>query len=238
METPPTPRRIQAAVVALAPVALLAALLAHPHLPGRLPNDAAVAAAVVADPLRWALSHLAAALASGLVAVAFLIVRSHLRRVAREEWSALGLPFIILGSTLYAVLPGMEFAPLTAAAIGADPEAAQGALGPWFLPLLLTAGITFAVGAVAFAVGILRSGALERRTALLVAGALGVMGASRLVPFAVVQFHVQGAAALLALWPLAWAMWTVPASRSAPGPEADAASDPIPLSTPQLGRTP
>jgi hypothetical protein len=203
--------RLQAAMVALAPAALLAAFLSHPHLPGRLPNDAAVGAAVLADPRGWALSHLGFALASGLVALAFLAVRSHLRAAGEDRWSALGVPFVILGSTFYAVLPGMEFAPLAAAEIGADPAAAQGALGPWFVPLLFTAGLTFAVGAVAFAAGVVQSGILGRGTALLVAGALVVMAASRLVPFAVVQFHVQGLAALAALWPLAWVMWTAPA---------------------------
>ena len=35
---------------------------------------------------------------------------------------------------------------------------------------------------------------------------LVVMAASRFVPLAVAQFYVQSAAALIALWPLAWAI--------------------------------
>ena len=203
--------RLKATVVAAAPAALLAALVAHPHLPGRLPNDAAVAAAVLADPVHWGLSHLAASVASGLIAVAFLCVRSWLRAVGDDRWSGPALAFIILGSTLYAVLPGMEFAPLAAARTGADVEAAQAALGPWFVPVLFSAAFVFAVGALGFAAGILRSGALTPGLAAFVAAALVVMAASRFVPFAVVQFHVHSLAALAALWPLAVVMWKTPA---------------------------
>ena len=203
--------RLKAAVVVAAPAALLAALVAHPHLPGRLPNDAAVAAAVQADPVHWGLSHLAASVASGLVAVAFLCVRSWLRAAGGDRWSGPALAFIILGSTLYAVLPGMEFAPLAAARTGADVEAAQAALGPWFVPVLFSAALAFALGALGFAAGILRSGVLAPGLAAFVAAALVVMAGSRLVPFAVVQFHVQGLAALAALWPLAAVMWKAPA---------------------------
>lgn len=202
-----TRTRLQAAMVAMAPAVLLIALLYHPHLPGWLPNEEAVASAVIADPGRWAVAHLGAALASGLIAVAFLAVRSHLRTRGEDRWSAWGLPFIVLGSTLYAVLPGMEFAPLAAEATGADVVAAQAALGPWFLPILLTAAVIFAVGALGFAVGVTRSGVLAPGPTLLVTAGLGVMAASRFVPLAVVQFHVQGLATIAALWPLAYVMW-------------------------------
>jgi hypothetical protein len=205
-----TRARLKAAIVAVAPVALLAAFLAHPHLPGRLPNDAAVAAAVLADPGHWGLTHLAGGAASGLIAVAFLFVRSHLRTAGEDRWSGPALVFIILGSTLYTILWGMEFAPMAAAVSGADVEAAQAALGPWFVPMLFSAGLVFAVGALGFAAGVVRSGVLAPGIAALVAAALVVMAASRLVPFAVVQFQVQGLAAVLALWPLAFVMWKAP----------------------------
>ena len=203
--------RLMATVVAAAPAVFLAALVAHPHLPGRLPNNAAVAAAVLADPGHWGLTHLAGGAASGLIAVAFLFVRSHLRAAGEDRWSGPALVFIILGSTLYTILFGMEFAPMAAVVSGADAEAAQAALGPWFVPILFSAGLVFAVGALGFAAGVVRSGVLAPSIAALVAAALVVMAASRLVPFAVVQFHVQGLAALAALWPLAAVMWKAPA---------------------------
>lgn len=204
--------RLQAAMVAVAPATLLATLAYHPHLPGRLPNAAAVATAVQADPVRWAIAHLGTAVASGLIALAFLAVRSHLRAAGEDRWSAWGVPFIVLGSTLYAVLPGMEFTPLAAVAIGADAEAAQGALTAWFVPLLFTSALTFGLGALAFAAGISRSGVLTPGTTRLVVAALAVMAASRLVPFVVAQFYVQGVASLIALWPLALLMWRASAT--------------------------
>jgi hypothetical protein len=46
-----------------------------------------------------------------------------------------------------------------------------------------------------------------------------VMAISRLVPVGAVQFYVQGAAGVVALWPLAYEMWRHPeAARSAGQP--------------------
>jgi hypothetical protein len=53
--------------------------------------------------------------ASGLLVLAFLAIRSYLREAGEDRWNILALPFIVVGSTLFAVLPGMEFAPLAAA---------------------------------------------------------------------------------------------------------------------------
>src|SRR5918996_4801792 len=105
--------------VMVAPVVLLAALVAHPYLSGRLPNDAEVAEAVAGGTTRWGLVHLATSVASGLIILAFLAVRSYLREAGEDRLSTLGVPFVVLGSTLFAVLPGMEFAPLAAAETGA-----------------------------------------------------------------------------------------------------------------------
>ncbi|MDP8929880.1 MAG: hypothetical protein M3O70_15260, partial [Actinomycetota bacterium] len=63
--------------------------------------------------------------------VAFVAIRSYLRQAGEERFSAFGLPFIVIASTLYAVLPGLEFAPLAAAKTGGDVRAVQAALDPW-----------------------------------------------------------------------------------------------------------
>jgi hypothetical protein len=212
--------RIRAVLVALTPPALAAALLAHPHLPGRLPNPQAIAEAVLADPSRWAAAHLAAAVASGLVAVAFVLVARHLREAGEATWSGFGLPFVVLGSVLYATLPGMEFAPWAAAETGGDVVGAQVAIGSWFLPTLLASALSFGIGAVAFAGSVTRSGVLGPGMARWVAAALVVMALSRAVPYVAVQFHVQSAAALAALWPLAFVMWREGKPASAPAPDA------------------
>jgi hypothetical protein len=205
-----TRSRYRAAIVAIAPIALLAAFLWHPYIPGRLPNEAAIAAAVAADPTRWGLVHVAAGLASGLVIIAFIAIRGYLREVGEVRWSGLGLPFIVIGSILYTLLPGMEFAPLAAVGAGADPEAAQAALQPWFLPVLVAGALTFALGTVGFSKAIADSGALSPTVTRGVVAALIVMAASRFVPFTAVQLYLQAVAAFVALWPLAFQMWNQP----------------------------
>jgi hypothetical protein len=210
-----TTSRTRAVATALAAPALLAAFAWHPYLHGRLPNAHAVADAVAEDPTRWGLAHLAAGIASGLVALAFIAVRGFLRERWDDSWSALGLPFVVIGSVLYAMLPGMEFAPLAAVAAGGDPEAAQKALEPWFLGVLLAGGVTFAAGVLCVAKGIAGHGVLSPGVTRLVVAGLVVFAVSRVVPLFAVQGYVQAAAALVALWPLAGRMWS-PSGRPQP----------------------
>lgn len=206
--TETTISRFRAVVTALAPVALLVAFVWHPYLAGRLPNESAVADAVAAGPTRWGLAHLAAAVASAVVVLAFIAVRGFLRERGENLWSALGLPLVVIGSTLYATLPGMEFVPLAAIEAGTDAAAAQEALGPWFLPVLLASALTFTLGVLAFAAAIARRGTLGPGLTRLVVIALVVFAACRFVPVFAVQSYVHVAAGALALWPLAGRMWT------------------------------
>lgn len=208
--------RYEAFIVALAPAALSIALVAHPYLPGRLPNEAAVAAAVAANTTRWGLVHLAAGVASGLVILAFLAVRDYLREAGDHRLSALGVPFIVMGSTLFTMLPGMEFAALAAAETGTDPTDiadAQAALQKWFVPVLAIGALTFAIGVVVFIRGITAAGILSTPLTALVVGALAIMALSRFVPLTAAQFYLQSAAGILAFWPLAHHM----AKRPTPG---------------------
>lgn len=211
--------RSRAAIVVIAPAVLLAGFLYHPHF-AVLSDTAAIAAAVAADTTRWGVAHLAVGVASGLMVLAFVALRGHLREAGEERWSAVGLPFIVVGGTLYTLLPGMEFAPLAAAKIGADIEGAQVAVDPWFLPTLLTGAVIFGLGVISFAVGVGRAAVLSPGVTSVVVGALAVMAASRFVPLGVVQFYVQGGAAIVALWPLAYTMWKAPQSIPAGLPRA------------------
>ncbi len=204
-----TRARFGASIVALAPAVMLVGLFAHPYI-AILPDEAAIAEAVPADTTHWGLVHLTAAVASGLLVLAFLAIRSYLREAGEERWSVLALPFIVMGSMLFAFPPAMEIAMLAAAEEGADLQAVLTALDSWFFPILLTAAVTFAIGVFAFAKGIADSRILGRRLTWLVVGALVVMAVSRLVPVGAVQFYVQGAAGIVALWPLAYEMWKHP----------------------------
>jgi hypothetical protein len=213
-------RALRAGVVAIAPVLLVAALSYHPYLSGRQPNYDEIAEAVISDPTRWGIAHLSAGIASAVLAVAFLAVRRHLQEAGEDRWSAAALPFVIIGSTIYAMLPGMEFAVLATDEAGGDVEQAQEALVPWFVSLLLSGAAIFAVGMVCFAIAVYRNGLLGPQLGALVAGALVVMALSRFVPLSAVQFYVHGAAALVALLPLAHSIWKHPRATTVVTPGA------------------
>ena len=201
----------RAAILVVAPVVLLATFLTHPYLSGRLPNDAAVAAAVADGTTLWGLVHLTTSVASGLIILAFLAVRSYLREAGEDRFSALGVPFVVIGSTLFAILPGMEFAPLAGAETGAttaEIEAMQAALASWFVPVLISGAFAFAIGVFGFARALAHTTVGSSGLTRIVVVALIVMAISRFVPLAAVQFYVQGVATIVALWPLAYVMRT------------------------------
>ncbi len=157
--------------------------------------------------------HLAAAVGSALIVIAFLAVRSYLQQAGENRYSMLGLPLVVLGSTLFAVLPGMEFAPLAAAENGAtasEVAAVQSAIVAWFMAVLLVGAIAFAAGAALFAIAISRAGVASAGLTRVVVAALFVMAVTRFVPLSIAQFYLQGLAGLVALWPLAYVMWTHP----------------------------
>lgn len=201
--------RIAALVVA--PATLLVALAAHPFIEGRLPNQTAIAEEVVAGTTRWGVVHLAAAMASALIAVAFLAVRQYLDQAGEDRLSGLAMPLVIAGSTLYAVMPGMEFAALAAADTGAttaEVAEVQDAIGPWFTSVLIASGVTFGLGAISFVGAIRASKIASARITQVVSVALVVMALSRIIPLSAAQFYAHGLAAVAAMWPLAYVMRT------------------------------
>ncbi len=211
----PARNRGRIAILTVAPAVLCVALVAHPFISGRLPNEAEIAEGVVAGTTMWGVVHLAASVASALVIIAFLAVRSHLQEAGENRYSALGVPFVVVGSTLYAVLPGMEFAPLAAAETGAttaEIAAAQSAITNWFILVLVVGGLTFAAGVFLFATAISKARVASAGLTRVVVVALVVMAVARFVPLSIAQFYVHSAAALVALWLLAYLMWARPVS--------------------------
>ncbi|SFB12349.1 hypothetical protein SAMN05216266_10555 [Amycolatopsis marina] len=205
-----TRTRLGAVAVALAPAVMFAALVSHPYL-ARLPDAPAVAEAVAENTTRWGFVHLLTSVGSALIALAFLAVRAHLRNAGEDRFSAWALPFTIIGSALYGLVPGLEFAPMAAARADGDAAAAQAILEPWLIAILATSVFIFAIGTFGFARAIADSQILSRPWTRLVVGALVVLAVSRFVPLGAVQFYVQAPAGLVALWPLANQMWRAPA---------------------------
>ena len=206
-----TRARFRTAIVAVAPAVLLVGFAYHPYISPPT-DEAAVAAAAAADTVRWQLVHVTIAVGYGLVVLAFLAIRSYLREVGEERWSVLALPPIVLGSTLFVILTGMEIALAAVAETGGDAQAVQAALFPWFVPILLAGAIGFALGAVGFAMGIARSAVLHPGLTRVATGALGVMAVARFVPLSVAPY-VLAVAGVVALWPLAYEMWRHSAAR-------------------------
>lgn len=200
-----TRARFRAAIVAVAPAVLLAGFIWHPFT--AVPDKQTIAAAAASGTTRWGLSHLAIAVGSGFLALAFLAIRSYLSDAGEDRRSAVALPFIVMGGTLFATLPGMEFSLLVAVGTGADVQVAQEVLFPWVVPTLLAAAVTFAIGVVGFARAIADSRVLSPRLTRLVVVALIGMAAARFVPLGAVQFYLQGVTGIVALWPLAYDIW-------------------------------
>ena len=204
----------RAAVTGLAPSVLLIGLVYHPHLDD-LRDKGAVAAALSADTTRWGIAHLVVGVAAALVLLAFLSVHEFLRERGHSEMSALGVPFIVIGSVLFAFLPAMEIAMLGAYGAGVDVEEVLLEMNTWFQPILLAGAATFAVGVAFFAVAIARTRMLSRGLTWLVVGALVVAAVARFVPLGA-ALYLGGAALVVALLPIAVAMVMHPNRRPKP----------------------
>jgi hypothetical protein len=208
-------RTVAAATVALAPVLLLAAILYHPFI-ADLRHKEHVAAALTAETTRWSVAHLTAAVASALVALAFLAVLAALRHRGEWRWSGRSVPFVVVGSALFALLPAMEIAVLAASLAGADAEAVLLELDAWFRPVLLGSAAVFAVGVACAALAIVRARVLGRAMTALVVGALTVTAVSRFLPFGA-ALTVGAAALVVALLPLVGTVAARPPVPAGPG---------------------
>lgn len=204
--------RFRAVALFVAPAVLFLGFVYHPYI-GNATDDAAIASAASDDTTRWGIAHVAVGVGYALMALAFIALRSYLREAGEERWSALALPFAVLGSCLLIPLTGMEFALLAAAETGGDVEAVQGELMPWFLPLLVSGALCTGVGAAFFAAAVARSSVLTPRLTWIVVTGFVVMALARFVPLWVAQV-VLGVAAVVAMWPLAYRIWVTASAES------------------------
>jgi hypothetical protein len=205
--------RIRAGTIALGPLFLMAAMFYHPYI-ADLTDESQVAGAMSTHvrTARWGLSHLAVAAGLGLLLLAMLAVRTHLREAGEHRWSAVAVPFLVMGTIVFTFLPAMEIAMIGAFDAGTDPVALQANLSTWFVPLMVTSAVLSGVGTVLLAAGIVRSGVLAAPQARIVAGALAVLAVSRFVPQGR-ALYVGAVAAVVALVPIAIRMWNeIPAA--------------------------
>jgi hypothetical protein len=206
---------VAAATVAVAPVSLLGAIVYHPFIADLRHKDD-VAAALTTGATRWSVAHLGAAVASALIALAFLAIAAALRHRGEWRWSGRSVPFVVVGSTLFALLPAMEIAVLAASLAGADAEAVLLELDSWFRPLLVGSAAVFAIGLACAARAVVRARVLGRSATALVVGALTVAAASRFLPFGA-ALTVGAAALVVGLWPLVGMVAARPPAVPAPG---------------------
>lgn len=219
--TQSTQGRPQAAIVAIAPLFLLGALAYHPFI-ANLTDKASVAATATADTNRWALAHIAVGLGAGLLLAALLIMCSFLRDARELRRSSAAIPFLAVGTTLFAFLPAMETAMVAASLAGADALAVQSEIDVWFVPILIGSSLAFAVGLMYLAVGVVESRVFDRKLTALVAGALVVGAAARFVPMGA-ALYLAGVAGVVALLPVAARIWS---AASVPGPAKRSALSP------------
>lgn len=203
--------RPQAAIVAIAPLFLLAALAYHPFI-ANLTDKASVAATATADTNRWALAHIAVGLGAGLLLAALLTMCSFLREAGEHRRSSAAVPFLAVGTTLFAFLPAMETAMGAASLAGADALAVQSEIDVWFVPILIASSLAFAIGLMYLAVGVVESRVFDRKVTALVAGALVIGAMSRFVPLGA-ALYLGGVAGVVALLPVAARIW-----KAAPAP--------------------
>lgn len=204
-----TQRYAATAAVVGGPAVLLGGIIYHPFIADLRDKDA-VAAALEADHHGWMAAHVVAAVGGGLVILAQLAVRSALRERGEQRWSALSVPFAVLGGTAFGMLPAMELAVLAAAEAGSDTAAVLRAMNPSFVPVLQIGALLFAVAMIALAVAVVRSQVLSRWTTALFVVAAVVAATSRFLPLGA-ALTVGAVALLVALWTLAPAV-----SRPAP----------------------
>jgi hypothetical protein len=210
--------RTGAAIVLAGPLALLLAIAYHPFIP-QLTNNADVARALESGPLRWGLAHLAVGVAAALLLLSFIALRSYLRDRG-DLWSGRGLPFIVVGTVLFAFLPAMEVAVIAVDKAGGDVAPVLTEMNTWFVPVLLASSTLFAVGAVMYAAGVATTPLpLSRGLTWMVAVALVVGALARFVPLGAALF-VGVLALILALWPLGVAMLQDAEGESGTGTEA------------------
>lgn len=197
--------RGDAAMAAIGPFFLLAAIAYHPFI-ANLTDNAATAAALSADTARWAIAHIAVGVGFAFLLLALLVVARYLGESGEQRWSARAVPFLVLGTTLFTFLPAMETAMVAASRAGADAVEVQTQLGTWFRPLMIAGALTFGAGLIFMAISVVRSRVFSPELTRIIAVSLIIATLSRFAPLGG-ALYLGAAAGVVALVPIAIQMW-------------------------------
>jgi hypothetical protein len=200
-----TSAQLRAIPVALFPVVLVAGIVTIPVVTDYSNHELAAQAA--SHTARWFWGHIISAAAFGLAVLAACSIAGYLRAKRQARLGALGLTLMAVGGALYAAGLGADgIGPIASAAGGGTAEAFFEGSGAWITGVFVTAAMTFGLGLMAHAAGLLRAGLLKQVTGIIVfAGAIAFAGAAA-IPSGW-GLYVVAAAVLAVYVPISAAMW-------------------------------
>ena len=200
--------RLQAAVIAIAPVVALIGATVHPYI-GDLADNAETARVIADDTTRWAWAHVIEMGGNALFVLAVIAIGSYLRASGERLWSLIAVALVTVAVVLLTAVFGMAltFAAVieTGASLETLEEIMEG-LDPWYLPITVGILAAFVLGFLSLAVAIYRSHVLGRELTWVVTAAVVVSTFTILIP-ATWGEQLFNVVAIVAFWPLAYRMW-------------------------------
>lgn len=196
----------RAVIIAVTPLALLAGALVHPYL-GGIPDAAALAQAVSANPTRWGIAHIIIGVGIALALLLFFFIRVHLHDKGEDVWSFWATPLATIGLALVAFMVGAEGVGGRGAAALGDVQTFFEAMEAWAVPLYLTANVLLGLGLLGFAKGISSSGMLAKKAAGIVWAGAMIATLSLFLPTGWAA-HLVSVGMLAFAWPLAQRLWS------------------------------
>ena len=176
--------RLQAAVIAIAPVVALIGATVHPYI-GDLADNTETARVIADDTTRWAWAHVVEMGGNALFVLAVIAIASYLRASGERLWSFIAVALVTVAIVLLTAVFGMALTFAAVSETGASLEALEAvmvALDPWYAPITLGILAAFVLGFLGLAVAIYRSQVLGRRLTWVAAAAIVVSTFTILIP--------------------------------------------------------
>ena len=197
--------RLQAVVVAAAPVLGLIGATVHPYI-GDLANNGLSARVIADDPARWAWAHTIEMAANVLAILAIVAIGRYLWASGERLYSFIAVPLIATALVLFASVLGMSLIWSAMVEAGLPLVPAMEAVELWYAPVTLVILLTAGLGILSLALSIYRSRVLSPRLTWLVVAAT-IAGGLTLLIEATWGEQLYNVTAVVAFWPLAYRMW-------------------------------